>query len=105
MRLSEAWKAEQARLAREANAKRSEAAREQHKVSNPRMGETKPVSGAATTSGATKTEKPAPADKRSKVTETKAALSGTNRGAVERMDKLASVRIVSERLDRVKASP
>lgn len=40
---SDAWQATQQRIKDEANRKRSEAAKEQHAVSNPRTGEVKPV--------------------------------------------------------------
>jgi len=68
------WLEEKAKA--EANAKRSEATKAQHEVSNPRAGETY---GAATNSGATK---------RSKNNTAKASASGTNRGAVEKGETL-----------------
>jgi hypothetical protein len=64
----------------EANAKRSEAAKEQHKVSNPRIGETK--SGAAAKSGSTR--KP-PEHKQA---DAMAEAAGVNRGAIERQEAL-----------------
>lgn len=84
---SEAWVAEQKRIADEANQRRAEAAKAQHEASNPRAGETKPKSGAATSSGTTKKQEGA---KRSSAS--KAAASKTNRGTVERMDELARKR-------------
>lgn len=79
--LSDAWKSEQARLAREANAKRSEA---QKGISKAEI-----IERAPTSSGQTFLAKPA---EKTRIAETKAALSGTNRGTVERMDKLAKDR-------------
>jgi len=77
---SEAFQAEKRRIQEEANRKRSEAAREQHEVSNPRVGE---KSGSRTECPTTKTE---PAK------QAKAAASKTNPGAVARGDKLAKER-------------
>jgi hypothetical protein len=39
----ETWREAQAKIQKEANKKRSAAAKEQHSASNPRIGETKPV--------------------------------------------------------------
>lgn len=79
---SEAWQVRQAEIAAEANANRSEKARGQHQVSNPRAGESKPISGEATTCGSTKKSKA------KKSSTEKAAASGTNRGAIERGQQL-----------------
>ncbi|MCO5144582.1 MAG: MT-A70 family methyltransferase [Aquamicrobium sp.] len=82
---SEEWKTRQAEIAAEANRKRSEKTKAQHAVSNPRAGETK--SGVPTTCGTTKPASAEPKDKNTSATE-KAAASGTNRGAIERAERL-----------------
>lgn len=69
------WEEEAARIREEANAKRSEAAKAQHAVSNPRAGET--VSGEHTNGVRTKTKASTNAGSKAK-----AESSGTNRGAV-----------------------
>jgi len=82
---SDAWQAEQKRIQDEANAKRAEAAKAQENRANqhtkPEAVEVVPQSVAAP---AKKTEH--------KTSATKAAASKTNRGAVERGDKLAKER-------------
>jgi N6-adenosine-specific RNA methylase IME4 len=81
----EEWEEERAAIAEEANRKRAEAAKEQHKVSNPRAGEK--VSGDSATSGATKPGRhSAPGSAQA------ATASNTNRGTVERMGSLATKR-------------
>jgi len=76
---SDEWQAAQKRIQDEANKARSDAAKAQHEVSNPRAGER--VSGSTTNSGNTKPNAYAGS-------KAKAAASKTNRGAVERMDRL-----------------
>lgn len=80
---SEAWQAEQRRIADEANRKRAAATTAQHTVSKPRAGERKPGMVVAQVVHPPKT---------AVTREAKAAASKTNRGAVERMDQLASKR-------------
>jgi len=82
---STSWLAEQQQIRDRGNAKRSEKAKEQHEVSNPRAGE-KMDSGPPTSCGTTK--------KRihSIGAQHKAAASNTNRGTVERMDALVAHR-------------
>jgi N6-adenosine-specific RNA methylase IME4 len=87
---SQTWEIERKRIADEANSKRAAATKEQHQVSSPRLGETKPVSGAHTTSVQTKTNKPKPST--NATAEGKAKASKTNRGAVQRMDSLSNNR-------------
>ncbi|MFZ3118223.1 MAG: MT-A70 family methyltransferase [Variovorax sp.] len=92
---SAAWMAEQQRIQDEANRKRSEAAKVQHEVSNPRAGETvaeKPVQPQVVARPETESlvvaqVVPVP-ETAHKTREAKAAASKTNRGTVERMDRL-----------------
>lgn len=83
---SEAWRAEQQLRHTKANRKRSEAAKAQHEVSNPRVGE-KVISGAPTTCGRTKRN-----EGRSQTAKIAAIASKTNRGSVERMERLSRER-------------
>lgn len=87
---SEAWQAEQKRLRDEANAKRAEAAKERPRNSDGTL------SSGATRSGTTgegeKKPEPTKKAKPQRETEKKAEASGTNRGSVERMDKLVKER-------------
>lgn len=95
--------ADRQRIADEANAKRSEAAREQHAVSNPRAGEKK--SGGSTNS-ATTNPSSSMKTKRSgheKGARKKASKTGTNRGAVQRAEKLNKLAKQLGRQDIVKA--
>lgn len=85
---SEAWAAERRRIATEANRKRAVAAKVQHQVSNPRAGEARPNYGAPTSCGQTRKQ----SEGRSASATAKAAASKTNRGAVERMDRLSAQR-------------
>ena len=76
-----AWRAEQQRIADEANRKRSAAAREQHAVSNPRAGESLVREQSVPAPEAPRPGKAA-----------KAAAAKVNAGAVARGDKLAKDR-------------
>ena len=84
------WQAEQKRIQDEANKKRADAAKDQHKVSNPRAGESKPNYGDATTCGTTKIEsgKPNPAPKEKskpqRTSDAEAKEAGVDRGTVEK---------------------
>lgn len=86
-----AWQAEQKRIQDAANKARADAAKEQHRVSNPRMGESKPVSGAATICGTTKLDGSKRKTKE-KPAERKADAAGVTRKTVEMADALANKR-------------
>ena len=81
---SQSWQEEQRRIQDEANKKRSEAAKSQHEVSNPRAGEVLDRPQVV--------DEPKKAAPRGQGSQAKAAASKTNRGSVERMDNLASKR-------------
>lgn len=81
---SAAWQAERKRIQDEANRKRAEAAKAQHEVSNPRAGEVLVPPQVV--------ERPKTESRENYGVTAKAAASHTNRGAVERGDKLASER-------------
>jgi hypothetical protein len=78
------------RIQDEANAKRSEAAKAQHAVSNPRAGEK--MDRPQRVDEPERVDEPAKSAPRGKGTAAKAAASKTDRGTVERMDALAQKR-------------
>lgn len=92
--------AERRRIADEANARRAEAAREQHAVSNPRAGEAKSGGGPSTptTNATDATTSPSQSTKKSgkqhKARKAKAAATGTNPTAVRDWEMI--VRLANE---------
>lgn len=83
-----AYQAEQKRIQDAANRARADAAREQHKFSNPRAGETKPFSGSPTICGATKVEP----KQKSGASDRKAEAAGVTRKTVDMADALTNKR-------------